>query len=207
MSQGVILCHGRLHKPFLSSLPFFIPETNWILVDIDESSDPDVVADYTNYDETIQKLGDEQYDFVVDMGCPTFGIEKLFNLALSLLRSGGQFIFINGVNKILNAYVLRYHHYINEYDVQDDKDDLIDLLIQIGAIPSISQLKQFNLVNDTFENRNILYSKYIQQDPILMKYLLLTLNKIAIFIGFRNVLIPFVSANSQKLSRNVIFTK
>ena len=208
MSQGIILCHGRLHKPFLSSLPFFIPETNWILIDIDETSDPDVVADYTNYDETIQKLGgNEQYDYVVDMGCPVFDIEKLFNLAFSLLRPGGQFIFIPGVNKILTAYMLRYHHYINKYDVQYDKGDLIDFIIQIGAIPSINQLQQLNLVNDTSENNKILYSKFIQQDPILMKYLLLTLNKIANSIGFRNVLIPFVSANSQKLSKDVIFTK
>ncbi len=215
MLQGVIFCHGHKHKPYLDTLPYYIPAgVNWTLVDIQEDAEPDIVADYSKVEQTIAKLGANRYDYVIDKGCPIFGIKELFTVAYNLLKPsqagsrGGKFIIFVGVKKIISVYGFKYEHYLNNV-AETDTGDLIDVLTEIGAMPSFEQLQ--NLIPTT-DFDFILFTpqmtqKYNHQDPILLDLLKYTLPKLTTFGNFKSWLIPYTSPNSSELSTDIIFTK
>lgn len=209
MQQGIIFCHGHKHKPYLPSLPFFLPpDINWTLIDIDPNTNPDLVGDYTQIEQTIQQLGTNRYDYVVDKGCPTLRSGRLFQVAHKILKPGGKFIILPGIRKIFSAYSFRYHHYLNDIISIYDDDDLIDIIIQIGAMPTLDQF--INLVpdpNDIISHERILVNKYNQADSELFRHLKTTLAKLATYGGFKTWLIPHISNDSSKLSYTIVFTK
>lgn len=213
MLQGIIFCHGHKHKPYLDRLPYYIPAgINWTLVDINEEAEPNIVADYRKVEETITRLGNDRYNYVIDMGCPMIAIRELFNTAHSLLKSslnegkGGKFLILSGIKKILSAYSFKYYHHLNNIE-KTVTGDLIDVLTEIGAIPTFDQLSQLINATEFIRYNRIMINKYEDRDPLLLELLTYTISKLTSFGNFKSWLIPYDSPNSQQLSTDIIFTK
>lgn len=93
--KGVILGHGHKHNTPI--LPESFPNVTWTLVDIDPSSQPDLVGGYGCM-ETIQILGLHNWDYVFASYCPWKG-DTIFRGARNLLNNKGQFILNNFIKR------------------------------------------------------------------------------------------------------------
>lgn len=111
MKRGVVFCGGHATSVDRRYDPFFDDVVEWVRVDIDRNARPDVVGDYTSH-LTLQRLGYESYDYVIDEHCPITSYDDLFRSALSafkLLKDGGQLIGISFASKVasqMNAQLL-----------------------------------------------------------------------------------------------------
>lgn len=89
--NGILMCHGDKYM-FNTRLP---PDVKWITVDTREDARPTIIASYKSFDD-LKKLGLNNWDYVVNEHCPSYGsINEMKNFLLSarwLLKSGGKVI-------------------------------------------------------------------------------------------------------------------
>ena len=147
---GLILCHGRAHTdPYVKSK--LIPrDVNWILVDIDPESNPDVIADAWDTNDFVGKLGRNRYDYVVSLGCPvnlleSYTIYQWIKNIHYVLKPGGIFIWLNGIRQIAISFIFRYvsdptnriGHFVKAFHNNDPEtvsiiNDYLDNVSMIG---------------------------------------------------------------------------
>lgn len=104
IAWGVAMCHGRSHRYIPRS--FRHQRVNWVCVDEDPATNPDVVGDVFDWG-TLRHLGFGQYDVVLTVYCPTptmASIIEFFESARVLLKPGGIFYFDNIVLRLIRQY-------------------------------------------------------------------------------------------------------
>jgi hypothetical protein len=71
LKKGIIFCHGHIHNA--PEIPEQLKNEPivWTLVDIDQSSNPDIIGSYKSWD-TYLTLGLESYDYIISHFCPIF---------------------------------------------------------------------------------------------------------------------------------------
>ena len=113
--KGVLFCHGRNESTNIN-----LPENvDWTMVNIRENTNPTIVGDYQNV-QTLQELGFNKYDYVVEMHCPIHNdfekIVKFLTNAYQLLRNNGQAI----INSLLTDIIIKNLH----ININQDKNIL-----------------------------------------------------------------------------------
>lgn len=119
--QGVLFCHGHSHT---KQTNIVLPENiEWTMVDIKEDTKPDIVGDYQNV-QTLQQLGFNKYDYVVEVHCPIYNsIDKIVKFLISayqLLRHNGQAI----INSILKDIIIKNKNLHIDPNINQDIDIL-----------------------------------------------------------------------------------
>jgi hypothetical protein len=92
---GVMFCHGHHYDPKL--LPRWLPpDVEWTMVNIEPEFDPDVVGSYRDIN-VLFDLGLYEYDYVVNMYCPSSGtfdnVLRVLRAGRLLLKPGGSFYY------------------------------------------------------------------------------------------------------------------
>lgn len=94
--KGVLLCHGREHKP---PLLYEIRNVNWIYIDLDKSARADLVVDVLDTDRLVKVLGND-IDLIVTQFCSLINETEIYSLLRSchaVLKKGGMLYFNTAV--------------------------------------------------------------------------------------------------------------
>lgn len=95
-TNGVVMCHGHKHPP--PSIPLWLADQkiNWVFVDIDPETEPDLVVDYRKK-KSLYRLGYDQWDYILENHCPIHGrltdVELFLTAVSPLLKIGGQVLY------------------------------------------------------------------------------------------------------------------
>lgn len=199
MRFGIIFCHGHAHRPYLNDLPPGLPDNIvWTLIDSDPKTDPDLVADYSQTEQLVEKLGSAQYDYVVDKGCPMHQTRELYKTAFALLKPGGQFIIIQGVKLILSALELTYWRYEAGVPLVNNANDLIQVMNDLGLMPPI------NIIENIGPSFDELKRKYLSSEISILQLLYLIGSKLATLGPFQRWKIPVIN---NSLSFIIVYQK
>ncbi len=108
MDYGLVFCHGRVHKAIPSD--FLTSGIEWLYVDIDESSDPDIIADVTD-PRLLELLVPQSYSAVILYSCSILFYETFTDMlsnAYALLAEGGKVYIQPGIKIIIRLFNLLY---------------------------------------------------------------------------------------------------
>ena len=113
VKKGVAFCHGHNHKPL--QVPKGLENVKWTLVDVNPSSNPDIVGGFGSM-ETLQQLGLYSWDYVLEQYCPIRSdFNTIFRGARYLLKTPGRFILNNFQKELLKHAnnLMKDHYYTN----------------------------------------------------------------------------------------------
>jgi hypothetical protein len=123
---GVAFCHGRNHEYIPRS--FRQQRVNWICVDENPKTNPDVVGDVLN-SGTLRRLGFGQYEVVLTVYCPTSTVAEIIGFLESarlLLKPGGVFYFDNLIRRLIRQSVR--HRCLSEGFPGNERDQVIKMM-------------------------------------------------------------------------------